>query len=114
MDIVQKFLGFALLGAEWVLWLLVALSVLSIGIVIERRIFVFQRMLPYDTLAADVKSALIRRDASSVINKYQGSAALPAVVAVAGLRELQRGPGAVAESMIGAKARERQQYERNL
>src|SRR5262245_11932741 len=103
MDIVQKFLGFALLGAEWVLWLLIALSVLSIGIVIERLIFLFQRMLPYEVLAADVKTALVRRDPSSVINKYQASGALPAAVAVAGLRELQRGPGAVAEAMIGAK-----------
>lgn len=35
----QKMLQFALLGAEWVLWLLVVLSVLCIAIAIERAIF---------------------------------------------------------------------------
>jgi biopolymer transport protein ExbB len=35
----QKLLAFALLGAEWVLWLLVGLSVVCVTIAIERAIF---------------------------------------------------------------------------
>src|SRR5687767_9376861 len=107
MDIIQKFLGFALIGAEWVLWLLIALSVVSIGLVIERLIFLFQRMIDYDTLQRDVKAALARRDPGPVVSKYASSGALPAMVAVAGLRELPRGAGAVAEAMIGTKSKER-------
>jgi len=32
----QKFLSIALLGADWVLWLLLALSIISISLIIER------------------------------------------------------------------------------
>ena len=34
--ITKLFLGFALLGAQWVLWLLVLLSIVSIGLILER------------------------------------------------------------------------------
>ncbi len=36
MDIVALFLNLALMGSAWVLWLLVALSVASIAVIIER------------------------------------------------------------------------------
>ena len=35
----------ALLGSEWVLWLLVALSVISVSIMIERAVFYSTRKL---------------------------------------------------------------------
>ena len=35
----DKLISFALGGEEWVLWLLIALSVLCVGIAIERMIF---------------------------------------------------------------------------
>ena len=35
----QLLLDFTLLGAEWILWILLALSLLSIGVAIERSIF---------------------------------------------------------------------------
>ena len=36
MDLTQSFVDFANLGAEWVLWLLVALSVASIAVMVDR------------------------------------------------------------------------------
>ena len=39
MNLTEKFLQFALLGAEWVLWLLVVLSVVSVYVMIERALF---------------------------------------------------------------------------
>ena len=39
MDLSGQFVAFAQLGASWVLWLLVALSVLSIGIMIDRALW---------------------------------------------------------------------------
>ncbi len=42
MDLEQKMLDFALLGAGWVMWLLVALSVLCVGVAIERAIFLMR------------------------------------------------------------------------
>lgn len=39
MSLTEEFLKFSLLGAEWVLWLLVVLSVLSVYVMIERLLF---------------------------------------------------------------------------
>ena len=44
--IVQKLLAIVNLGAAWVLWLLIALSVISVGIMIERGAFFLGRRLP--------------------------------------------------------------------
>lgn len=35
----QLFLGISLLGAEWVLWVLIGLSILSVAVIIERAMF---------------------------------------------------------------------------
>ena len=36
MHLTERILGFTLLGSEWVLWLLIGLSVLSVAIMVER------------------------------------------------------------------------------
>jgi len=41
----QKLLGFTLLGAGWVLWLLVGLSVLSVAVALERGTYFFRRRI---------------------------------------------------------------------
>jgi len=62
--IADKLLAFTLLGAGWVLWLLLALSVLSVAVMVERALYfgsrrmskVFPRLLEL-CLSGDVKSA---------------------------------------------------------
>jgi len=39
MHLTERILGFTLLGSEWVLWLLIGLSVLSVAIMVERGLF---------------------------------------------------------------------------
>jgi biopolymer transport protein ExbB/TolQ len=41
----QRLLAFAMLGARWVLWLLVALSVLSVTVMLERGLYFGQRRM---------------------------------------------------------------------
>ena len=43
MNIVDTLLNIALLGSSWVLWLLLSLSVASIGLMIERLIFFWRK-----------------------------------------------------------------------
>jgi biopolymer transport protein ExbB len=43
--IAQRLLAFALLGAGWVLWLLVALSVISLAVMLERALYFGQRRM---------------------------------------------------------------------
>ncbi len=42
----EHLLGFTLLGAEWILWILVVLSLLSIALILERSIFFLLHRLP--------------------------------------------------------------------
>jgi len=39
MDIQQKLTGFAMMGATWIMWLLVALSVGGVAVALERAIY---------------------------------------------------------------------------
>ena len=48
MSLIEYFKEFALLGAEWVLWLLVGLSVFSVGVMFER--WRFYRRHSYDAV----------------------------------------------------------------
>ncbi|MBI5513041.1 MAG: MotA/TolQ/ExbB proton channel family protein, partial [Deltaproteobacteria bacterium] len=53
VSLIKLFTSFAMLGAEWVMWVLVALSVASIGVMIERA--------RYFASLGDDLSALARR-----------------------------------------------------
>jgi biopolymer transport protein ExbB/TolQ len=108
------FKNFALLGAEWVLYVLVLLSVISIGVMIERGIFFNKRKIDVAALATDLRKALRNGDDASLRQAWGHSPAMPALVAVKGLAERERGVDAVAEAMNEEKGRARQEHERYL
>ena len=114
MYLTDQLLQFTGLGAEWVLWLLLLLSVLSVSIMIERAIYFASRRIDVDTLARDVRSAVHHQEIDAAIKRWGASDHIAAVVAVAGLREAGRGPEATAEAMVGARAGKRPEMERNL
>jgi biopolymer transport protein ExbB len=103
-----------MLGAEWVLWLLVILSILSVTIMVERGIFFYRRALNVDTLSADVKKALSTGDLDRFVKTWRGREAMAARVAAAGLAEASGGVDAASEAMNSEKARQRHQHERSL
>ena len=51
MRITEHILAFTLLGSEWVLWLLVLLSILSIAVMVERAIAMSGRLADFETLS---------------------------------------------------------------
>jgi biopolymer transport protein ExbB len=114
MNLTQKFLAFTLLGAGWVLWLLVALSVLSVAVMIERWRYFASRRISFDVLGRELRGFLARGDVAGAEQQYGSSSAIEVVVGLAGLREAARGADAAAEAMNGARARQRLELERNL
>ena len=54
----KSLLAFALVGAHWVLYLLIALSVVSVGIMIERAIFLARRRADARNLSAQLAHLL--------------------------------------------------------
>ncbi|MBM4344847.1 MAG: MotA/TolQ/ExbB proton channel family protein [Deltaproteobacteria bacterium] len=100
-------------GAEWVLWLLLALAVLSVAAMVERVLFLWQNRVPVAQLQPQLLQALERggAEATALLAPYRG---MEAVVVAAGVREMHRGPEAVAEVMAATTATEKQRYEKFL
>ena len=67
MNITESFLNFALLGAEWVMWLLVVLSVISIAVMVERWFFYRSHRVDVDGVRAGLSAALAKLHQSSIL-----------------------------------------------
>jgi biopolymer transport protein ExbB len=98
-------------GAEWVMYALLALSVASVAVILERAVF-FRR---HGRSRADVLGALLASgrlaDARAVV---EGADGLEAEVVRAALRAAPDGPASVAELVASTIRRERPAYERGL
>jgi biopolymer transport protein ExbB/TolQ len=114
MNLTESFLKITLLGAEWVMWLLIGLSVISITIMIERMLFFLLRRVNIDKLSAEVKRLLRAGEAEKVREMVENSRAVECRVLAAGLSVASRGVEAASEAMLSAKARERLRMEANL
>src|SRR5665647_3142667 len=114
MDLSSAFIDFAQLGADWVLWLLIALSVLSIGVMIDRYLWFRSRDTDTETFTRELRGAFDRDEIERLETKYKDHPAIPIQVGLRGLAERGRGPEAVAEAMHGERARWRRGADRNL
>jgi biopolymer transport protein ExbB len=114
MHITERFLAFTLLGAEWVLWLLIVLSVISFAIMIERAYFFLTHGVDVESLGSDLRRLLSKGSHADARARVKGSDSTEMTVVAAGLEEVERGTDAVSEAMVGQKARERMRLERNL
>jgi len=114
MNLTQSFVDFALLGAEWVMWLLIVLSVVSIAIMVDRALWFRGR--DADTAAARTALARATDDAgrAALIKRWRDTTAIPLLVAAAGLETIQHGPDAAAEAMNGERMRWRRDADKNL
>src|SRR6188508_2063445 len=110
----EQFVSFAQLGAEWVLWLLILLSVLSVGIMIDRAIWFQKRDKEPEEFARELRGAFERNEIERIEAKYKDDPAVPVQVALRGLAERDRGPEAVAEAMQGERVRWRNAGDRHL
>jgi len=114
MDLSKAFLDFSQLGANWVLWLLVGLSVISIGIMIDRWLWFRSRESDTETFKRELSGAFERNELERFEAKYKNDAGIPAQVALHGLSERKSGPESVAEAMHSERARWRRSGDRNL
>ena len=117
MSLSSLFLDLARYGAEWVLWLLVGLSILSIGIMIDRYRWLRGRDASPDEFLRELRSAAARPggdELDAVAARHADSPSIPVQVARAGLAERAHGPAACAESMLAARAHWRRAGDRHL
>jgi len=100
-------------GAAWVMWLLIALSVASVTIILERAWFFWSIRDDLVRLARDLKEAL-DRSLEEAKRRMSASPSAEAAVVSAGLAVADRGPEAADEAMRGALALQRMKLERRL
>ena len=113
-SLIAQFTKLAMLGAEWVMWLLIALSVLSVALILERA-FLYRKLGDdLEKLAEEIRDLLRANDIEGAKVRLAKSPSPAATVALAGLNESDRGPETAEEAMAGATARTKLGLERNL
>ncbi len=114
MSIENKLRALAGVGAGWVMWLLLGLSVLVIAIAIERAIVLFLASDDIKALRRNLSSALGRGDLVAARGLVVASRSLEAQVLAAGLGALPRGPAAVEERLASEAQLAKLSMERRL
>ncbi len=107
-------LEFARGGAEWVLWLLLILSVVSLVLFLERLLFVQRRRADVEAIRQTLLQRVGSGQVDAALESLRASETMQARVVAYGLREAERGPAAVADLCRGALGVERLRYERGL
>jgi len=114
MDLSKAFVDFAQLGANWVLWLLILLSVLSIGVMIDRTLWLRKRDIDTERFIRELRGAFDRGELDRLTTKYMDDPGIPVQVGLRGLAVRSQGADAAAEAMHGERSRWRRAADRNL
>jgi biopolymer transport protein ExbB len=112
----QKFLELFNLGAEWVTWLLLGVSVLGTAVAIDRAALLIRTREGFPALRAALAGALGRGDLAQALALVQGDSlarnVLRAGLTLAAGGERRGEP--VEQAMLGALAAQRARYEARL
>jgi biopolymer transport protein ExbB/TolQ len=114
VNLSEAFVEFAQLGADWVLWLLIVLSIVSVGVMIDRFLWFRGRDTDTDRFNRELRGAFERDELERIVAKYKDDPAIPVQVALRGIAERTKGPESTAEAMHGERARWRRTADRNL
>jgi biopolymer transport protein ExbB/TolQ len=112
--LVQRLLSLPVFRSEWVLWLLLGLSLLSVAVMVERWLFYRRRKLDFEALKDDFAKTLDQGDFDAAAKLLAKHDALETNVTLAGLRGYEKGPESVEELIAGAMGRGKAEYERRL
>lgn len=114
MDIQERLTAFAMLGAGWVMWFLVGLSVIGLAVILERAWTLLRSRDDLFGLREALGGRLAEDDVPGAIKRLQDSPSFEAEVAVAGLLAVEDGGEATAQRMEAARGLARQRMEKNL
>jgi len=112
--LVQTLLGLPVFRSEWVLYLLLGLSLISIAVMVERWFFYRSHRIDADGLRGKLSSLLAAGDFHGAVKLLQGYDTLETNIVLAGLTAYERGPESVEDLIAGALGKEKGRYERRL
>ena len=112
--LIQTLLGLPIFHSEWVLWLLIGLSILSIAVIVEHFFFYQKHAVDFDALRRELNRALGAGDFEAAAKLLQRYDALESNVVLAGVQSYAQGPESVEDLMAGALGEERARFETRL
>ncbi|AKU92099.1 MotA/TolQ/ExbB proton channel family protein [Vulgatibacter incomptus] len=112
--LVENLLKLALLGSTWVMYLLLILSVFSIGAIAERWWFFRRGSRGVDELRDRLAQLVARRDVAGARALLSSSPSTEARVLAPALDMLAGGPGALADAIDSELGRRRKELERGM
>ncbi len=113
-DIVEKLLGLTLLGTEWVLWLLILSSIVSVTVMIERFAFFSKMKIDLPVFLGELTELLVKSDFKAAKELCEKSPAIECQVALRGFEYAKKGEKSQRESMEGFLIGQRQVMDRGL
>ena len=112
--IVERMLRIALLGSAWVMYLLLALSVVSVGAMLERWLFFRRHHDDIDSLGRRMHAALAADDLFEAESVLARSPSLEAGVLLKALRWIEGGPDVVVDVVASEVEAVRARLERGM
>jgi len=112
--LVQTLLGLPVFRSEWVLYLLLGLSLISIAVMVERWFFYRSHRIDADGLRARLSALLAAGDFHGAAKLMQSYDTLETNIVLAGLTAYERGPESVEDLIAGALGKEKGRYEKRL
>lgn len=114
MDIQARLTSFAMVGATWVMWLLVALSIGGIAVALERAVYLLRTSDNIKKLRGEILGLLRRGNVLLARERLHRSPSHEAQVVAAGLEDLNDGSASAEERMGGAAQIAKLRMERRL
>jgi len=112
--LVQTLLGLPVFRSEWVLYLLLGLSLVSIAVMVERWVFYKRHQIDAAALRRDLTKYLDAGDFQAAAKLLAARDSLETNVVLVGLRAYEKGPESVEDLISGALGQERTRYEKRL
>ena len=113
-SLVQTLLGLPIFQSEWVLYLLIGLSVISIGVILERWSSTRATGSTWTPSARSWPAPRSRATSPAPPPLLEKRDALETNVVLVGLRAYDKGPESVEDLIAGALGREKARYEKRL
>ena len=101
-------------GAEWVMWLLLVLSVLTLACVLERWLFMLSRKLELETTWTKLATMLDSDDSEHIDAQLENARSMEEVVGLSVLKARGRSAAALEDVAQAAVTAEKLKYNRGL
>lgn len=110
--LIERLMKLALLGSEWVLYLLLVLSVLSISTMVERTVYFFRRRVDIDALRKNITDSLEEHKLEELSQSLEKQRSIQARIVRVALNWLDRGADSLSDAVSSELARARAELER--